>query len=78
MAKEKAVAVKEKKESKLKKAFVKAFDENGNGQVDINEIIKCLQLPGVRINRTDFLREPTQEDLIASMKLLINFKKKNK
>ena len=57
MAKEKAVAVKEKKESKLKKAFVKAFDENGNGQVDINEIIKCLHLPGVRINRTDFLRE---------------------
>ena len=41
-----------------KDAIVKAIDENDNGEIDIEDIIiKGLKVPGIRINRSDFLRK---------------------
>jgi hypothetical protein len=38
--------------------MVTFFDENGNGEVDIEDvIIKGLRIPGIRINREAFLRK---------------------
>ncbi|MEG1863280.1 MAG: hypothetical protein RR198_06685 [Oscillospiraceae bacterium] len=40
------------------KTFVGSIDRNGNGEVDIEDIIVLgLQIPGVRINRSDFLQK---------------------
>lgn len=50
--KEKATALADK----TVKATVNYIDENGNGEVDIEDvIIKGLKTPGVRIDRADFL-----------------------
>ena len=41
-----------------KEALVNAIDENGNGEIDIEDvIIKGMRVPGIRINRADFLRK---------------------
>lgn len=49
---------KEGKLLKLKNDFVKAFDENGNGQIDIDDlIIKCMRIPGIKVDREAFLRK---------------------
>ena len=41
---------------KGKEELVKVFDQNGNGEIDINDIIILgLKTPGVRIKRDDFL-----------------------
>lgn len=41
-----------------KKAVIEAIDENGNGEIDIEDIIiKGFKTPGVRINRSNFLRK---------------------
>lgn len=43
---------------KIKNDLIKAFDENGNGQIDIDDvIIKCMKIPGIKINREEFLRK---------------------
>lgn len=43
---------------KSKDAVIKAIDENGNGEIDIEDvIIKGLKIPGIRMNREDFLRK---------------------
>ena len=43
---------------KASDAVVTFFDENGNGEVDIEDVIvKGLRLPGIRINREAFLRK---------------------
>lgn len=40
------------------KFVIDAIDENGNGEIDIEDIIiKGLKTPGVRINREDFLKK---------------------
>ena len=40
------------------KAVVDYFDENGNGQIDIEDVIvKGLKLPGIRIKRDKFLTD---------------------
>ena len=40
------------------KFVIDAIDENGNGEIDIEDIIiKGLKTPGVRINRDDFLKK---------------------
>ncbi len=53
--------IKIKKESKLQKvkdSVINAIDENGNGEIDIEDIIiKGLKIPGIKINRDDFLRK---------------------
>lgn len=37
-------------------AVVEYFDENGNGEIDIEDVIvKGLRIPGIRINRAEFL-----------------------
>lgn len=54
----------EKAENKLKnalsapqKAIVQAIDVNGNGEIDIEDIIALgMRVPGKRVNREDFLR----------------------
>lgn len=54
----------EKAENKLKnalsapqKAIVQAIDVNGNGEIDIEDIIALgMRVPGIRVNREDFLR----------------------
>ena len=50
-----------KKESKvirIKADLIKVFDENGNGQIDIDDvIIKCMKIPGIKVNREEFLRK---------------------
>lgn len=55
------VEEKNKKENqviKMKNSITKAFDENGNGQIDIEDvIIKCMKIPGIKINREEFLRK---------------------
>ena len=41
-----------------KQAVIEAIDENGNGEIDIEDIIiKGLKTPGIRIDREDFLRK---------------------
>ena len=43
---------------KSKDTIINAIDENGNGEIDIEDvIIKGLKTPGIRINRADFLRK---------------------
>ena len=43
---------------KKKGSIVSVIDENGNGEIDIEDIIiKGLKTPGIRINRDDFLRK---------------------
>lgn len=43
---------------KTKGAIVGAIDENGNGEIDIEDvIIKGLKIPGIRINRAEFLQK---------------------
>lgn len=43
---------------KGKEELVKVLDQNGNGEIDINDIIILgLKTPGVRIKRDDFLRK---------------------
>ena len=43
---------------KTKGAIVGAIDENGNGEIDIKDvIIKGLKIPGIRINRAEFLQK---------------------
>ncbi len=41
-----------------KRVVINAIDQNGNGEIDIEDvIIMGLKVPGVRINREDFLRK---------------------
>lgn len=43
---------------KTKTAIINAIDENGNGEIDIEDVIvKGLRIPGIRINRTEFLQK---------------------
>lgn len=43
---------------KAKNAIIEAMDENGNAELDIEDIIiKGLKIPGIRINRTEFLQK---------------------
>lgn len=43
---------------KAKAALIKAMDENGNGEIDIEDvIIKGLRVPGIKISRADFLKK---------------------
>lgn len=43
---------------KSKEAIVGAIDQNGNGEIDIEDvIIMGLRIPGIRVNREDFLRK---------------------
>jgi hypothetical protein len=49
---------KENKLQKAKESVIKVIDENGNGEIDIEDIIiKGLKTQGIRINRDDFLRK---------------------
>ena len=49
---------KESKVIKIKNDLIKAFDENDNGQIDIDDvIIKCMKIPGIKVNREEFLRK---------------------
>lgn len=42
---------------KAKGLLIQAFDENGNGQIDIEDVIlKAMKLPGIKIDRKQFLR----------------------
>ena len=42
---------------KSQESVINAIDENGNGEIDIEDIIiKGLKTPGIRINRTNFLK----------------------
>lgn len=42
---------------KAKQSVINAIDENGNGAIDIEDIIiKALKIPGIKIERSDFLR----------------------
>lgn len=44
--------------AKSKDAILGAVDENGNGEIDIEDvIIMGLRVPGIRINRADFLQK---------------------
>ena len=48
----------EKRLQKFKTSVVNAIDENGNGEIDIEDIIvKGLRLPGVKINRAEFIQK---------------------
>lgn len=43
---------------KNKATLINAIDENGNGEIDIEDvIIKGLKIPGIRINRAEFLQK---------------------
>jgi hypothetical protein len=55
---EKMEATKEKGLDKVKQGIVNAIDENGNGKIDLEDIIiKGLRIPGIRIKREEFLRK---------------------
>lgn len=43
---------------KAKEAIINALDENGNGKIDLEDlIIQGLKLPGIKINRDEFLQK---------------------
>ena len=43
---------------RTKTALVEALDENGNGVIDLEDVlIKGLRVPGIKIDREDFLRK---------------------
>ena len=47
----------ESKREKMKQALINAIDENGNGEIDIEDVIvKGIRIPGIRIARDDFLQ----------------------
>ncbi|MBP3495119.1 MAG: hypothetical protein J6K52_02815 [Clostridia bacterium] len=49
---------KESKIIKIKNDLIKAFDENSNSQIDIEDVIlKCMRIPGIKIDRGEFLRK---------------------
>ncbi len=53
---ENAQAIEEKGIEKVKRGIINALDENGNGEIDIEDvIIKGLRIPGIRIKRDEFL-----------------------
>ena len=55
---EDATEATEKGLQKAKTAIINAIDENGNGEIDIEDvIIKGLKIPGIRINRAEFLQK---------------------
>lgn len=71
---------------KGKNELVKALDQNGNGEIDIDDIIILgLKTPGVKINRADFLRkefkknysETVVEKAISTTPALAKIKKKD-
>ena len=48
----------EKGLQKAKTAIINAIDENGNGEIDIEDvIIKGLRVPGIKIKRDEFLQK---------------------
>lgn len=48
----------ESKLAKVKAAIVNVIDENGNGEIDIEDVIvKGLRTPGIKINRAEFLKK---------------------
>ena len=48
----------EKGLEKVKRGIVTAIDENGNGEIDIEDvIIKGIRIPGIKIKREEFLRK---------------------
>ena len=48
----------EKGLEKVKNGIITAIDENGNGEIDIEDvIIKGLHIPGIKIKREEFLRK---------------------
>ena len=48
----------EKGLEKVKNGIIAAIDENGNGEIDIEDvIIKGLRIPGIKIKREEFLRK---------------------
>ena len=52
------IEISEKKIAKSKKAILNLMDENKNGEVDIEDIIiKGLKIPGIKINRDNFLQK---------------------
>ena len=59
-----AVAVADKTKeivSKSQEAVLNAVDQNGNGEIDIEDIIVMgLRVPGIRIDRSDFLQAELQ------------------
>ena len=53
-----SVIEKENLYEKTKNKLVNVIDENGNGEIDIEDvIIKSLKLPGIKIDRTNFLQK---------------------
>ena len=49
---------------KSQQAILGAIDQNGNGEVDIEDvIIMGLKVPGIRIDRTQFLQKEFQTKL---------------
>ena len=57
-ASEVPVKTTEKGLQKAKSTIIGAIDENGNGEIDIEDvIIKGLKIPGIRINRTEFFQK---------------------
>ncbi len=55
---EDATEVTEKGLQRAKTAIINAIDENGNGEIDIEDvIIKGLRIPGIKINRDEFLQK---------------------
>lgn len=49
---------------KAEEKIVGAIDENGNGKIDIEDIIiKSMKIPGIRINRDEFLRTEFKKEL---------------
>ena len=49
---------------KSKQAILEAVDQNGNGEIDIEDvIIMGLKVPGIRIDRNQFLQKEFQTKL---------------
>ena len=47
---------------KSKEAVMNAVDQNGNGEIDIEDVIVMgLKVPGIRINRANFLQKELQK-----------------
>lgn len=43
---------------KAKESIIKALDNNGNGEIDVEDIIAlACKVPGIRVNRSAFLEK---------------------
>ena len=59
---------------KAKDSIIKALDQNGNGEIDIEDIITlAFKTPGVHVTRANFLQKELYKTVLNFSRLLSKF-----